>query len=61
MTLFVLLAVTHLNVGIDQTDTIDYDLTGEDCIAALVDANAAPTPNTEYMCMVQVDMPVVTD
>ena len=52
MTMFILLAVLHLNNGIDQTDVIDFDLTGEDCIAALQQADAAPATNTEYFCAV---------
>ena len=52
MTMFILIAVLHLNNGIDQTDVIDYELTGEDCIAALQQADAAPAENTEYFCAV---------
>jgi hypothetical protein len=52
MKMFILIAVLHLNNGIDQTDVIDYGLTGEDCIAALQQVDAAPAANTEYFCAV---------
>ena len=55
---FVLIAVLHLNSGIDQTDIKDYDLTGEDCIAALIKADKSPDINTEYMCEIQHDAPI---
>ena len=58
MKAFVLLAVLHLNSGIDKTDVIDYDLTGEDCIAALLRIDNNPAENTEYMCEVQADLPI---
>ena len=57
-TVFVLLAVLHLNNGIDQTEVLDFDLSGEDCIAAMVDATTNPAPDTEYACMVQEDLPI---
>ena len=55
---FVLLTVLHLNSGIDQTDVADYDMSGEDCIVALVKAEKHPAENTEYMCMIQHDLPI---
>ena len=58
MTKFVLIAILHLNSGIDQTDVIDYDLTGDDCIESLMDATLNPAANTEYACMVQEDLPI---
>jgi hypothetical protein len=58
MTKFVLIAILHLNSGIDQTDVVDYDLTGDDCIESLMDATLDPAPNTEYACMVQEDLPI---
>ena len=62
MKMFILIAVLHLNSGIDQTDVIDYDLTGEDCIAALQQADAAPAANTEYFCAVDHTFgPIVKD
>lgn len=55
---FVLLAILHLNSGMDRTDAIDYDLTGEDCIAEMVDATANPAEDTEYFCAVQEDLAI---
>ena len=55
---FVLLAILHLNSGIDQTDVLDYDLTGDDCIAALQQVDVLPISNTEFVCQIQHDLPV---
>ena len=55
---FVLLTVLHLNSGIDQTDVADYDMSGEDCIAALVKMDSHPAADTEYMCEIQHDAPI---
>lgn len=57
-TLFVLFATLHLNSGVDQYYALDTGITGEDCVAAMIELQPFVANNVTLSCEFDQALPI---